>query len=318
MDRELLYRFLECRCTPEEDAKVCEWINASPANRKEFEELDLVFTASLIHAPQEAVERLSKRKRTFALKKVAAWTGWAAAVVVMAFLLNYVLPFGWGNKASAELYSIEVPPGERMKINLTDGTEVWLNGGTRLEYPAVFARKSRRVSVSGEALFEVAHDAKRPFFVETFACEIQVLGTKFNIVADEESDSFQTALLDGSLKVSSLLPGFSDSKVLLRPGELAVYDKGRLSVMPIVNPGAYSWIDGIINIRGLDFEDIMARLETAFDVKIVIERETMPVMDFIGGEFRISYGIENVLNILQYGSNFRYEFDKEKNVITIF
>lgn len=317
MDKELLYRFLEYNCTPEEDVEVCEWIAASPENRKEFEELELIFTATLIHTPPKNGKSKPERKNISILRKTASWMGWAAAAVALAFILNNALPFG-GADRMAKFYSIEVPPGERMKINLTDGTEVWLNGGTKLEYPAVFSKKFRRVTVSGEALFEVAHDAKCPFYIETFACEIMVLGTKFNVVADKESDTFQTALLDGSLKVSCLIPGFTGNEVLLQPGELAVYNNGRLSIRPIDDHAAYSWVDGIINIRGLDFEAIMARLEKAFDVKIVIERNNTPTMDFIGGEFRTSYGIENVLNILQYGSDFRYEFDKEKNIITIY
>lgn len=317
MDKELLYRFLEGKTSPEEDVTVCEWIDASTENRKEFEELDFMFTATLIHAPREKDSIRLKRKNIFTLRRVARWTAGAAAVVALAFVLDYFAPLGFPGRASTESYSIEVPQGERIKINLTDGTEVWLNGGTKLEYPAVFARNSRRVKVSGEALFEVAHDAKRPFSVETFACEITVLGTKFNVVADRSSDSFQTALLEGSLKVSTLEPEYAGREVLLRPGEVALYNKGMLSVMPIDNPNVFSWVDGIINIQGLSFEEIMARLEKTFDVKIIIDREIMPRMDFIGGEFRSSYGIENVLNTLQYGSDFRYDFDKENNVITI-
>jgi ferric-dicitrate binding protein FerR (iron transport regulator) len=317
MDKELLYRFLEGKTTPEEDVQVCVWIDASAENRREFEELDLIFTAALIHAPHGQVAVAPKRKNISRLRRVAIWMGQAAAVVALAFALTYVMPEGIGGKAKVENYSIEVPAGERMKINLTDGTSVWLNGGSKLEYPATFAKKSRRVRVSGEALFDVAHDAGRPFFVETFACELRVLGTKFNVEADSKNELFRAALLEGSLKVSSLSPRHADSEVLLRPGELAVYNKGMLSVRAIENLGAYSWVDGIINISGLSFKDIMARLENAFDVKIVIKRETMPTLDFIGGEFRISYGIENVLKILQYGSDFSYEFDKENNVITI-
>lgn len=295
---------------------VCEWINASPKNRKEFDELDLMFVASLIHAPRKKAKAAQQQKSVFTLRKVISIVGRIAAVVVLALILNSAISHNSNIKAS-ELYTIEVPPGGRMKISLTDGTDVWLNGGTKLEYPAVFSKKSRRVSISGEALFEVAHDAKRPFIVETFACELEVLGTKFNVVADSENNSFQTALLDGSLKVSSLSPEFRNSVILMHPGDLVFYNNGKLSLRPIDNMGAYSWIDGIININGLGFEDIIARLEKAFNVKVVIERDTMPVMDFIGGEFQISYGIENVLNILQYGSDFDYVFNKEENTITI-
>ncbi len=315
MNKKLLYRFLEGGTSPQEDIIVCEWIDASPENRKEFEELDLIFTATLIHATREKEDIRLKRKNSFTLRRVARWTAGAAAVVALAFALDYFTPFGVADRAITQSYSMEVPQGERMKIYLTDGTGVWLNGGTTLEYPAVFAKNSRRVKVSGEALFEVAHDAERPFLVETFACEITVLGTKFNVLADENSGSFQAALLEGSLKVSTSEPG--SREVLLRPNEIAVYDNGTIRVKPIDNHGAYSWVDGIINIEGLSFVEIMARLEKTFDVKIVIERETMPRLDFIGGEFRNSYGIENVLNTLQYGSDFRYEFDKENNMITI-
>ncbi|EKC56861.1 protein containing FecR protein domain protein, partial [human gut metagenome] len=64
-----------------------------------------------------------------------------------------------------------------MQMTLADGTLVHLNAGTTLEYPVVFSRKDRRVKLTGEALFEVAHNAKHPFIVETFATDLQVLGT---------------------------------------------------------------------------------------------------------------------------------------------
>ena len=86
--------------------------------------------------------------------------------------------------------SICVPAGQRMQMTLADGSHVQLNAGTTLEYPVVFDRKARRVKLSGEALFEVTHDSSHPFIVETFATDIQVLGTKFNVLADSGSELF--------------------------------------------------------------------------------------------------------------------------------
>lgn len=111
--------------------------------------------------------------------------------------------------------SIYVPAGQRMELTLADGTHVWLNSEARLEYPVLFAQDVRRVRLSGEALFEVAHDKSHPFVVETFASDIRVLGTRFNVDADEEHRRFSTALLEGCVRISNRLDPAQASIVIL-------------------------------------------------------------------------------------------------------
>ena len=100
--------------------------------------------------------------------------------------------------------SVAAPAGQRIDITLQDGTSVCLNSGAKLEYPIRFNR-NRRVKLSGEAMFNVEHDAAHPFIVETFACDVEVLGTKFNVTADELTHDFTTALLRGKVKVTNKL-----------------------------------------------------------------------------------------------------------------
>lgn len=126
---------------------------------------------------------------------------------------------------------VAAPEGQRINLTLQDGTNVWLNSGAEIEYPSLFAGNSRQVRLSGEALFDVSRDTRRPFVVETFACKVEVLGTRFNVNADERHDVFSTALMRGSVRVSSLADP-QQQVVLQTPRKSAV--ERRATVAPYV------------------------------------------------------------------------------------
>ena len=309
VNKDLIYRFFRCETTPKEDQLIHDWIHASSANREKFDQYDFTYNAMLMHNPEKALYR-SSRLGVFRWRRAAIQ---AAAVLALAVGVNYLF---FSPRANERMYSVEVPAGERIKITLEDSTIVWLNGGSRITHPALFAKDARRVSVEGEAYFDVKHDSDRPFIVETFACDVRVLGTTFNVEANEPNNTFSAALLSGSIKATNLIGG-NDREIIMQPNELLTYDNGSFSVQKIDNPAVYCWQDGLINIDGLRFDEMMRRFEKIFAVKIVIDRHTMPDVEFSGGKFRKSYGIENVLRTLQLGCRFTYEFDKENNVITI-
>lgn len=102
-----------------------------------------------------------------------------------------------------QINTLQVPYGQRLKFTLPDGSSVQLNSGAKIEYPSVFKKNLRRVKLSGEAVFDVEHDERCPFVVETFASDIRVLGTKFNVVADERHQRFSTALLQGRVQLQT-------------------------------------------------------------------------------------------------------------------
>lgn len=195
-----------------------------------------------------------------------------------------------------------------------DGTEVWLTPGSKLTYPALFRGKERNVTLSGEAIFEVTPDEKHPFIVHTFACSAKVLGTKFDIIADETRNRFSAALLSGRLQI--IHPG-SNRSVILVPNEIVHLCNGRLIKQPLKDMDNYRWKDGIINLRGLSFEEIIQRLEANFNIKFIIERNPMPSVDFGWGKIFISSGIEHAMEVLQHGADFEYTFDRSNHTITI-
>lgn len=311
MEFEKLNRYLEDTASEQEMREVLGWLAEDERNRRELAALDKAFCATLLHAARkpEAAPRPSVAHR------LARHALRAAAVVVLALGIGYFVSehriLGFADRTM----SVEVPAGRCLSLNLADGTKVWLNAGTRLEYPVAFLRGERRVKVSGEAMFDVSHDADHPFVVETFACDVRVLGTKFAVEADAPRGLFAASLLRGSVRIEDRTG--RNAPVTLRPDECCRLRHGRLLVDPIDDPDEFLWTEGIISIRGLTFSDLMAKFERSFDVEISIERSSLPVLDYNYGKIRISDGIDSALRLLQMSCDFTYEKSADNRRITI-
>ena len=173
---------------------------------------------------------------------------------------------------------ITVPRGAGLyRILLSDGSVIWLNSDSRLEYPEKFALEERRVRISGEAFFDVARDTMRPFVVETALQSVSVLGTKFNVSA-YPSEPVLTTLASGKVKV---IPVSGMDSVVLLPGEqsvLSVY-ADNLSVRQVKINDVVSWKDGIINIENMGLREILKVVSRAYDVDF--DTELLPVDDII-------------------------------------
>lgn len=311
MQDEVIYRYLTGKCSPEEEQQIQEWYQQDPeTHQRDIDRVRLVFESVLVHQVIGAVERRPKRIWTF--RKAARYAaGIAAGLLLFAGGLYWMRSHTYG-EISSQYTALEIPAGQRVSLDLADGTHVWLNSGSRMEYPVVFDRKARRVRVSGEAMFEVTHDADRPFIVETFASEIEVLGTKFNVVADESRSLFSTTLLEGKVKVTS-----GKQQVILQPDEVVSLVNGHLRVSHNDDPVAMLWTEGILSMKGVSFEELMARFERIYDVKIVYECEKIPTIEFASGKIRVSDGIDHALRVLQHVADFSYEWDEEHRVIRI-
>ena len=122
---------------------------------------------------------------------------------------------------------------------LADGTKVWLNSASRLIYPQSFMGKERRVVLSGEAFFDVAHDAERPFIVETSRMNVKVLGTRFNVNDYDDNEEVSTTLVNGSVEIVS----GGQQAFRLVPGEQAYGEEDELEKNGKVNVRLYNVLD---------------------------------------------------------------------------
>jgi Fe2+-dicitrate sensor, membrane component len=159
------------------------------------------------------------------------------------------------------------------------------------------------VRIDGEALFRVRHDEKHPFIVSTFASDIRVLGTTFNVLADEHSRLFETTLKEGQVRVTNLA-NLTDVHTMT-PGEVVSLVDGRLQKSVLQDPASLCWVDGLVNLKADSFEALMARFEKVYGVHIILKAS--PSIEGLSGELRISEGIEHALKVLQHVVDFQYE-----------
>ena len=320
IDDELLYRYFSDEAAPEEVAKIERWLREDAGHQREFDAAHLIFNAMTLQQERLRAEADRRMSRLLLRRRIVRTCIRAAAAVALIVGAGYA--GGLVGKESlyrdmaVRMQAVEVPAGQRMSMTLADGTSVCLNGGSRIEYQLVFAKDRRRVRLTGEALFEVTHDARHPFVVETFASEVEVLGTTFDVYADDERGRFTTTLVEGKVRVTNLLDGDRE-QVVLHSSESVSLVGNRLVRGTRADQDALCWTEGFISIGRVGFDELMARFENAYSVTIVLDRPTLPSIGFASGKIRISEGIDFALKMLQQACDFTYTKDTETNTITI-
>ena len=176
------------------------------------------------------------------------------------------------NLAGIRTLKLEVPAGKHFQVTLADGTQVWLNASSSLEYPVSFEGKAeRRVKLVGEAFFEVKRDENTPFYVEIGTHEsIQVLGTSFNVNAYPESGKHVTTLLSGKISYSS---DEKQEKIILTPNQQVCLDcnSGQTEVAHVDASSYASWRDGWIYFEDECLETLAARLARLYGIRIEVD-----------------------------------------------
>ena len=297
MTQETLFRYFKGEATPEEERQIGAWLLEEPGAQKEFEQAQFLFEASALYAPEKPV-----RKRT-TFRTILRYSAGIAAAALLAVATGQLVRKQTEDRLSHEMMALSTRPGERAEVTLSDGTVVTLNADTRLEYPVTFRGNERRVRIDGEALFRVQHDEKHPFIVSTFASDIRVLGTTFNVLADEHSRLFETTLKEGQVRVTNLA-NLTDVHTMT-PGEVVSLVDGRLQKSVLQDPASLCWVDGLVNLKADSFEALMARFEKVYGVHIILKAS--PSIEGLSGELRVSEGIEHALKVLQHVVDFQYE-----------
>lgn len=312
MNKDLLYRFFKGDVSIEEGQKIKVWMEASPENERSFYRERKLFDALLLHGLQY---KSTLRTNIYTLlDKIKSRGVQAAAIIMIALSFNYLYVEYKQRKDDGAISIISVPEGQRVNINLPDGTNVWLNARTTLQYPVSFNRKYREVKLNGEAYFEVKRNERKPFIVKTDKFDIEVLGTKFNVDAYQEASDFEAALMHGSIKITP--QEHSSQPITLEPGYKITLNEEKLQVAKIDSYEAYRWKEGLISFSNESFSNIMKDFEKYYGIKIVMENKNVLQTKFTG-KFRLSDGIDYALRILQKNIDFRYQRNEEKHIIYI-
>lgn len=210
--------------------------------------------------------------------------------------------------------TLSVPRGGEFKIELEDGTEVWLNAQSRLIYPETFSHEERRVQLEGEAYFKVAKDASKPFFVETYNQQIRVLGTEFNINSYQEDNTVQTTLVTGRIAMQQ--KGDDSREMILTPGHQAVFDKGQQSmkVKRVDTEVVTSWKEGMFVFEDQNLASIMLTLSRWYDFTYEFLDHKAATTVFMGRIPRY-VDFQDVISIIEASGGLHLELKQRKLTI---
>ena len=211
-------------------------------------------------------------------------------------------------------HTLVIPQGGQFSLTLTDGTQVWLNSGTTLQYPTRFTEDERNVVLTGEAYFEVATNADQPFRVLAGEQVVEVLGTAFNVSSYQEDSSVYTTLVEG--KVSVFLAQTPQVHATLVPEQQSIFVKGTDEIdQRTVNVERYiAWKDGWFYFQDEPLEAIMQTLCRWYDVEVHFGNEMVKKLPFTGKIKRYEE-LQEVLSLLEKTNE--VTFTVERRSITV-
>lgn len=207
--------------------------------------------------------------------------------------------------------TMTTPRGGQYQLALEDGTKVWLNAASSITFPTAFTGHERRVTITGEAYFEVAHNTAMPFIVKTAGQEVRVLGTYFNINAYSDEKEIKTTLLEGSVRVSHL-----SETALLKPGQQAsvANSTATITVQETDVHAAVAWKNGFFSFHDGDVTDIMRQLARWYDVDVKYEGSV--THQVFTGKIDRSLTLAEVLKILER-TKVHFKIEEDKRIIIL-
>ena len=320
----LITKYFEGEITAAERKLLFSMIQTDEKLRKDFSSVQNLYALSSWLPNEndefEAVDKLAAFKHTHCRKKrypihiLKHAAGYAAAICIT--ILSTWMAMN-DRESAEEMVTYEeftTPSGQRAMVKLHDGTTVWLNARSTLRYPNHFAREERKVELDGEAFFDVEHNEHKPFVVSTEKLDIKVLGTKFNVFAYKGREEFNTALLEGSVKVYERMN--EEKALFMNPNECVELKDNKLVKRPMGNTDFLLWKEGIYAFDDVPFEDIIKKFELYYDIVITVNNSKLMKYKF-SGKFRQRDGVESALRTLRKVYYFTYIKDEENNNIVI-
>ena len=205
--------------------------------------------------------------------------------------------------------TLEVPRGKNYRLELSDGTRVWLNAETCLTFPKIFGTQ-REVYLTGEAYFEVVNKPDTPFIVHARNSSIKVLGTHF-CVSDYPERPLQAVLSEGSVRITSP----TDSVILIPDQKAEISEEGRIEVSPVDASTYISWISGTYEFTDTPLEVVALQLERMYAVSVKFTKKQLKDVRLTGAICR-NKSLGYSLNILERATNIRFLYNNQTITIT--
>lgn len=242
--------------------------------------------------------------------KIPRFLKYTAAVLVGVFITSATML--WKNEESGQAitgsYTLKTDIGEKSVVELPDGTKIWLNACTTIEYAPGYGIVDRNILLDGEAYFEVASGQALPFIVKAGGIHVKALGTAFNVSAYPDDHHLTTTLLSGNVAVR---PELTQQEMVLEPNQMAVYykDRHRIEKKACYNNPGLQWRKGLLSFDMISLEEITRLLQRNYDVDFIYENPGIKKLKF-SGSFRSNEPIDDILEVIATNTSVGYKMNK--------
>lgn len=324
----------------DEAAYLDHWINEANQNRRNYElATGITYKVTLTEIGNSQSSLFNKINQRINARKNKIRNLWMAGISAASIVIAFTIGAHTWNKSQRDANSrkdivyneVLVPKGAKSQITLTDGTKVWLNGGSKLRYPSSFSNKTREVYLDGEAFFDVSENKSKPFFVHTTSIQIKVLGTAFNVKSYADDQTIETTLVRGLVEIREVKNNVLTKPLLIKPNERATFikEKGITSITSNHTPQSLkdvpeklpaievnkvnttpiiSWKEKSLVFENATLEDIATKLERWYGIKVHILNDDLKKYRY-KGKFSHNETIYQVLEVLKVTTPIKYDVE---------
>ncbi|WP_455593446.1 FecR family protein [Bacteroides sp.] len=316
---ELIDKYFAKTITREEKKILFDALDADEALEKEFLQMQNL-SALVGMMPQASDKEISdKGKKHFMqmlfrkkLKRTLVFSMKYAAVFMLLIAATFFVTKRYISAEFAKNYTVvTAPKGQRVKVDLPDGTVAWLSPCSQIRFSSSFNDKDRQVELDGATFFDVAKNPEKPFIVSAKQYRVRVLGTKFNISAYAASPEFETDLVEGSVHIVDATN--AQNELFLQPREKAVLWGDKLVKRKSDFNNEEYLKNGVVSFQSEPFGKVIDRVSLWNNVKFNIKR-SVDVTTKISGKFRQSDSVESILKALQGATSFKYTIISEDEI----
>lgn len=314
LDETLILKYLQGECSEDELRQVNSWLQSSDENAKQLFLLEETFHSDkrrryatdifLNKAEQKLDAEIAAYEKI--RKKSLIRREWLKYAAILLLCIGIGRAWLVSTSDKNEEITVSVAKSETVRIvTLPDGSKVWINQNSTLKYPRNFSKDQRHVSLSGEAYFEVSKDRKRPFYVNTEALTVRVLGTTFNLKCLPGSNTAETSLIEGEVEVKGKQ---DEGQIVLAAGQKAELNRTtkRLHVKQVDTRLDAVWHNDLIPFAKASIFEIAGALERFYNVKIILSPE-IDTQKTYSGVIPRKESIESVLNALKNSIPIQYK-----------
>lgn len=312
VNKELLDKYIQGQCTPEEEGQVLQWLDNNDIEDYQDVHTDKKYNRKESAGWQQLVKHFDELQPATGRKNFFGKWMWTAAAAI-AVLIVISVYFG---QSRLFHYSTKYQTtyGEIKRINLADGTTVTLNAQSVLKVRKDFNGKNRSVYLSGEAYFKVTHKADKPFTVNTDKLSVTALGTSFDVSAFSDDPEIKVSLKEGKVLVKTTARK-KRQKVTLMPGESAIYKRNSMLLQTKkFNPKIQlAWQQQIISFENAGMQEVVRKIERFYGV--TIDTHLMkPRQWHLTGEYK-NQTLQGVLESLSFNYKIQYKIEEDKVVL---